>query len=125
MDMAKCYLRFRPKTFVARSKAARPMSWGVPLSCLLTASIRGLSWDRLWLITLVRSVDRLRGQAYCSLVTAIAEKLDRKLSDWKPETAYEVEKLVAEIIDWADADALDLMRPRHLEQEVLDILDAD
>ena len=58
-------------------------------------------------------------------MTAIAEKLDRKLSDWKPETAYEVEKLVAEIIDWADADALDLMRPRHLEQEVLDILDAD
>ena len=51
-------------------------------------------------------------------MTAIAEKLDRKLSDWKPETASEVEKLVAEIIDWADADALDLMRPRHLEQEV-------
>jgi hypothetical protein len=74
---------------------------------------------------LVRSVDRLRGQAYCFLVTAIAEKLDRKLSDWKPETASEVEKLVAEIIDWADADALDLMRPRHLEQEVLDIIDAD
>jgi hypothetical protein len=36
-----------------------------------------------------------------------------------------VEKLVAEIIDWADADALDLMRSRHLEQEVLDIIDAD
>ena len=55
-------------------------------------------------------------------MTAIAEKLDRKLSDWKPETASEVEKLVAEIIDWADADALDLMRPRHLEQEVLFVL---
>jgi hypothetical protein len=88
-------------------------------------AIRGLSWDRLWPIALVRSVDRLRGQVYCFLVTAIAEKLDRKLSDWKPETASEVEKLVAEIINWADADALDLMRPRHLEQEVLDILDAD
>jgi len=58
-------------------------------------------------------------------MTAIAEKLDRKLSAWKPETASEVEKLVAEIIDWADSDALDLMRPRHLEQEVLDLLDAD
>ena len=58
-------------------------------------------------------------------MTAIAEKLDRKLAGWKPETASEVEKLVAEIIDWADADALDLMRPRHLEQEVLDIIDAD
>ena len=58
-------------------------------------------------------------------MTAIAEKLDRKLSDLKPETASEVEKLVAEIIDWADADALDLMRSRHLEQEVLDLIDAD
>lgn len=58
-------------------------------------------------------------------MTAIADRLDRKLSDWKPETASEVEKLVAEIIDWADSGALDLMRPRHLEQEVLDIIDAD
>ena len=58
-------------------------------------------------------------------MTAIAEKLDRKLADWKPETASEVEKLVAEIIGWADADALDLMRPRPLEQEVLDLVDAD
>lgn len=62
---------------------------------------------------------------YFSPVTAIAEKLDRKLSDWKPQTASEVERLIAEIIDWADADALELMRPRHLEQEVLDLLDAD
>lgn len=58
-------------------------------------------------------------------MTAIAEQLDRKLSNWKPETASEVERLVGEIIDWADADALDLMRSRHLEQEVLDLLDAD
>ena len=58
-------------------------------------------------------------------MTAIAEQLDRKLSNWKPETASEVERLVGEIIDWADADALDLMRPRHLEQEVLDLLDTD
>jgi hypothetical protein len=58
-------------------------------------------------------------------MTAIAEQLDRKLSGWKPETASEVERLIGEIIDWADADALDLMRPRHLEQEVLDIIDAD
>jgi hypothetical protein len=58
-------------------------------------------------------------------MTAIAEQLDRKLAGWKPETASEVERLVGDIIDWADADALDLMRPRHLEQEVLDILDAN
>jgi len=73
----------------------------------------------------VGRIDQNEQQAYCFGMTAIAEKLDRKLSDWKPETASEVEKLVAEIIDWADADALDLMRPRYLEQEVLDIIDAD
>ena len=58
-------------------------------------------------------------------MTAIAEQLDRKLSGWKPETASAVERLIGEIIDWADADALDLMRSRHLEQEVLDIIDED
>jgi hypothetical protein len=58
-------------------------------------------------------------------MTAIAEQLDRKLAAWKPETVAEVERLVGDIIDWADADALDLMRSRDLEQEVLDVLDAD
>ena len=62
---------------------------------------------------------------YLNLMTAIAEQLDRKLAAWKPETAVEVERLVSDIIDWADADALDLMRSRELEQEVLDVLDAD
>jgi hypothetical protein len=73
----------------------------------------------------VGRIDQNERRAYFSVMTAIAEKLDRKLSDWKPETASEVEKLVAEIIDWADADALDLMRSRRLEQEVLDVIDAD
>lgn len=63
-------------------------------------------------------MNRRRGPAYCPAMTAIAEKLDRKLSDWKPETASEVEKLVAEIIDWADADALDLMRSRQLFEKI-------
>ena len=58
-------------------------------------------------------------------MTAIAEQLDRKLAAWKPETSFEVERLVGDIIDWADADALDLMRSRDLEQEVLNVLDAD
>jgi hypothetical protein len=70
-------------------------------------------------------IDRVRRAVYPLDMTAIAEQLDRKLAGWKPETASEVERLVGDIIDWADADALDLMRPRHLEQEVLDILDAD
>ncbi len=58
-------------------------------------------------------------------MTAIAEQLDRKLAAWRPETVAEVERLVGDIIDWADADALDLMRSRDPEQEVSDVLDAD
>jgi hypothetical protein len=58
-------------------------------------------------------------------VTGIANELEKKLSTWAPETAAEVEKLVADIIQWTDADALDLMRSRHVEQEVLDLLDED
>ena len=53
----------------------------------------------------------------------IAEKLDRKLHEWTPEISGEVRALVAEIIDLADGDALDLSRSRTVEQEVLDLLD--
>lgn len=54
---------------------------------------------------------------------AIAEKLDTKLSKWKPEISQEVRALVSEVIDAADNDVLDLMRSRSVEQEVLDQLD--
>ena len=54
---------------------------------------------------------------------AIAEKLDTKLRKWKPEVSEGVRTLVAEVIDAADNDALDLMRSRAIEQEVLDQLD--
>ena len=54
---------------------------------------------------------------------AIAEKLDTKLRKWKPEISDGVRTLVAEVIDAADNDALDLMRSRAVEQEVLDQLD--
>jgi hypothetical protein len=54
---------------------------------------------------------------------AIAEKLELKLHEWKPETSEKVRALVAEIIDLADDDALDAGRSREVEQEVLDILD--
>jgi hypothetical protein len=54
---------------------------------------------------------------------ATAEKLDSKLRKWKPETANEVRALVNEIMSLADDDALDLMRSRSVEQEVLDLLD--
>ena len=54
---------------------------------------------------------------------ALAEKLDAKLREWRPETAAQVRQRVAEVIDLADHDALDLMRSRAAEQEVLDLLD--
>ena len=54
---------------------------------------------------------------------ALAERLDEKLQQWSPDTAEQVRQRVAEIIDLADQDALDLMRSRTLEQEVLDLLD--
>ena len=54
---------------------------------------------------------------------AIAEALGTKLHEWKPETSQKVRALVAEIIELADDGALDLVRARTVEQEVLDILD--
>jgi len=54
---------------------------------------------------------------------AIAEKLDTKLSKWKPKISREVRALVSQVIDAADNDTLDVMRSRAVEQEVLDQLD--
>ncbi len=54
---------------------------------------------------------------------AIAEELDTKLSKWKPEISQEVRALVSDVIDAADDDALDVIRSRAVEQEVLDQLD--
>jgi hypothetical protein len=55
---------------------------------------------------------------------ALAEILDEKLQQWKPETAAEVRERVAEVIELADHDVLDLIRSRSSEQEVLDLLDS-
>jgi hypothetical protein len=54
---------------------------------------------------------------------ALLEKLDAKLKEWKPETAAEVRNRLAEMMALADQDALDLMRSRAIEHEVLDMLD--
>ena len=54
---------------------------------------------------------------------AVAEKLDTKLSKWRPEISQKVRALVSQVIDAADNDALDLMRSRAVEQEMLDQLD--
>jgi hypothetical protein len=56
-------------------------------------------------------------------VDALVETLDARLRQWKPDTAAEVRARVAEVIELADQDALDLMRPRVIEQDVLDLLD--
>jgi hypothetical protein len=56
-------------------------------------------------------------------VDAIVEKLDAKLSTWKPEISQKVRVLVSQVIDAADNDALDVMRSRAVEQEVLDQID--
>jgi len=54
---------------------------------------------------------------------ALVKRLDTKLREWTPRTAEQVRQRIAEIIDLADQNALDVMRSRVVEQEVLDILD--
>ena len=53
----------------------------------------------------------------------LAERLDEKLREWKPNTAVQVRQRVTEIIDLADHDALDIIQSRSVEQEVLNLLD--
>jgi len=54
---------------------------------------------------------------------ALAEKLDRRFRDWKPEIAARMRQNIEELIDLADQETLDVIRSRAVEQEVLDILD--
>ncbi len=54
---------------------------------------------------------------------ALAEQLDAKLRSWQPEIADQVRQRIAEILEMADQDAVDLLRSREVEQEVLDTLD--
>ena len=56
-------------------------------------------------------------------VDVLVEKLDARLRAWKPETAAEARERIAEVIDLAAQDVLDLSRSRAAEQQVLDILD--
>lgn len=53
----------------------------------------------------------------------LAKRLDAKLREWKPELAEQVRQRIAEIIDLADQDVLDVMQSRVVAQEVLDLLD--
>ncbi len=54
---------------------------------------------------------------------ALAERLDSKLREWKPETADLARQRIAEIIEVTDQDALDILRARFVEQETLDLID--
>ncbi len=56
-------------------------------------------------------------------MTAIAQKLDHKLESWVVQKAAQVERMLAEIIELADEEALDLMPTRQVTQEVLDVVD--
>ena len=56
-------------------------------------------------------------------MTQLAETLDKKLASWKPEVAAQVEQIVTDVIELADAQALDLLPSRTVVQEVLDTLD--
>jgi hypothetical protein len=41
---------------------------------------------------------------------ALAEKLDARLREWKPETAAEARERIAEVIELADQEVLDVAR---------------
>ena len=53
----------------------------------------------------------------------LAETLNVKLARWQPDVAELARQLIVEIIDLADQNALDILRSRYVEQEVLDLLD--
>jgi hypothetical protein len=53
----------------------------------------------------------------------LVERLAVKLQEWTPSTAEQVRQRIAEIIDLADHEAIDISRSRAVEQEVLDHLD--
>ncbi|MHC5756087.1 MAG: hypothetical protein ACYTXF_36810 [Nostoc sp.] len=52
---------------------------------------------------------------------ALVQELDTKLRQWQPDIAQQVRQCLAEIIELADQDALDILRSRVVEQEVLDL----
>jgi len=53
----------------------------------------------------------------------LVEKLNDKLHTWEPSISQVVRRYINEIIELADHNALDIIRSRKVEQEVLDIID--
>ena len=66
---------------------------------------------------------KMAGPSYTNAMITIAETLDKHAESWKPEVTTRVEELVGEIIELADADALDILPSRAVQQEVMDVID--
>lgn len=58
-----------------------------------------------------------------NFMDTLAETLDIKLREWRPDIVVQVRQQIQEIIELADQEALDILRSRVIEQEVLDLLD--
>jgi hypothetical protein len=54
---------------------------------------------------------------------ALIQELDIKFRQWQPAIVEQVRRCLVEIIELADQDALDILRSRIVEQEVLDLID--
>lgn len=52
---------------------------------------------------------------------ALIQELDIKFRQWQPAIFEQVRLCLVEIIELADQDALDILRSRVVEQEVLDL----
>ena len=52
----------------------------------------------------------------------VAVTLNEKLTQWSPVLAEQVKRQILEIMEMADQDVLDILRSRHVEQHVLDLL---
>ena len=69
------------------------------------------------------NVAPLYERCYHIRMTQLAKKLDKKLATWRPEVVAQVEQIVTEVMELADANAVDLLPSRAVVQEVLDTLD--
>lgn len=54
---------------------------------------------------------------------ALIQELDIKFRQRQPAIVEQVRQCLVEIIELADQDALDILRSRVVEQEVLDLID--
>jgi hypothetical protein len=54
---------------------------------------------------------------------SLLQELNVKLRQWQPDVAEQVRQSLAEIIELADNNMLDIVRSRSVEQDVLDLLD--